>query len=71
MDNLSRCKGRRGEQELARLLSDELGSVVARNLMQFREGGHDLLGLDGWSIEVKRAAQPQLTEWWIQALAQA
>ena len=33
---------------------------VVRNLTQARDGGHDLLGLPGWSAEVKRAARPRI-----------
>ena len=65
-----RRKGKKGENELARLLSAELGVLVSRNLAQAREGGNDLL-LPGWSLEVKRAARPRLAEWWQQTLQQA
>ena len=57
--------------EIARLLREHLGADVARNLMQSREGGGDLLGLANWSVEVKRASRPRLTEWWLQACQQA
>lgn len=70
----SRNKGRRGEAELARLLSDELGLEVTRNLLQAREGGHDLDGIPGWCLEVKRRARVTEGEkraWWEQARAAA
>lgn len=70
----SRAKGVSGERELARLLRDELGVGVVRNLAQAREGGADLLGIDGWAIEVKRAktaAPATLRAWWAQAEVQA
>ena len=67
----SRRKGKRGELEVAALLRDLLGRGVVRNLTQARDGGHDLLGLPGWSPEVKRAAKPRIIEWWKQATDQA
>jgi Holliday junction resolvase len=75
MGAASRTKGRAGEQELARLLTEELGPV-GRNLLQTRAGGHDLEGpaLRGWALEVKRyhrATPALLTEWWQQAEQQA
>jgi Holliday junction resolvase len=75
MGGLSRRKGASGERELARLLAEELGPV-ARNLMQTREGGHDLdgPGLGRWALEVKRYARATpalLAEWWGQAEDQA
>lgn len=68
----SRNKGANGERELARLLSDELGMEVTRNLLQSREGGHDLDGVPGWCLEVKRrakAAEGDKRQWWEQARA--
>lgn len=54
----SRAKGATAERELIGLLRDWLGDEIAgkmkRNLEQSRKGGHDLDGLDGWAIEVKR-----------------
>lgn len=66
----SRNKGANGERELARLLSDELGLEVTRNLLQSREGGHDLDGVSGWCLEVKRrarVAEGDKRQWWEQA----
>ena len=74
MGALSRNKGAGAERELARLLADELGIEISRNLIQAREGGCDLIGIEGWAIEVKRAAkvtQGLLRAWWGQAEAQA
>ena len=62
MAAMQRRKGKAGELELARLLRELLGATVARNLAQTRQGGCDLLGLDGWAVEVKRAALPRLAE---------
>jgi hypothetical protein len=66
----SRRKGKCGELEVAALLRDLLGTAVVRNLTQARDGGHDLIGLPGWSAEVKRAAKPRVPEWWRQTVAQ-
>lgn len=67
----SRRKGKRGELEVAALLRDLLGTGVVRNLTQARDGGHDLLGLPGWSAEVKRASTPRVSLWWSQTVGQA
>jgi hypothetical protein len=64
-------KRKSGEREAARVLHKLLGETVTRNLNQVREGGHDLLGIDGWSIEVKRARVPHLCQWWVQAVSQS
>ena len=74
MGKPSRDKGASGERELARLLADELGTAVTRNLAQSRSGGHDLDGCGPFALEVKRAARatPALrTRWWAQAREQA
>jgi len=70
MSMMQKRKGRLGEQELARLLRDELGDQVTRNLQQSREGGADLEGTP-FVLEVKRAKTPKVLEWWRQACAQA
>lgn len=71
MGAMQRRKGKAGELELARLLREHLGADVARNLEQTRQGGADLLGIDGWAVEVKRAARARLSEWWLQTCTQA
>lgn len=70
MGMMQKRKGRLGEQELARLLRDDLGDAVTRNLQQSREGGADLDGTP-WMLEVKRAAKPRIEAWWTQACNQA
>lgn len=54
----SRAKGAAAERELIAELRDYLGETLTanmkRNLEQSRKGGHDIAGLDGWAIEVKR-----------------
>lgn len=47
---------------------------MKRNLEQTREGGHDITGVDGWAIEVKRykkATPALISGWWEQAVDQA
>ncbi len=71
MGSLSRNKGRAGEQECARLLRDNLGIDVTRNWAeQAAHGGCDLVGINGWAIEVKRAKSYD-NKWWLQTVEQA
>ncbi len=70
MSRFQRDKGARGERELARILSDKLGEEVVRNLMQTREGGHDLNGVP-FALEVKRQETLAIDTWWEQATRQA
>lgn len=74
----SRAKGKSGERELIgelkKLLPEEMTSELTRNLDQTRDGGHDILGLDGWALEVKRYAEvlpADLERFWKQACEQA
>lgn len=67
----SRNKGAAGEREVAKIIDDLLGITVQRNLDQWRAGGFDLTGLEGWAIEVKRAKKPLLSAWWKQTIEQA
>lgn len=74
----SRAKGKSGERELIgelkKLLPSEMTSELTRNLDQTRDGGHDILGLDGWALEVKRYAEvlpADLERFWKQACEQA
>lgn len=66
-----RSKGANGEREFAKLLSEKLGIKLERNLEQTRAGGHDLIGLPGIAIEVKRCEQLAINQWWRQAVEQA
>ena len=73
MAKAQRDKGNRGEREVARLIADELGYEVKRRCRQ-HEGDSDLVGVPGWSLEVKnhaRATRAQIAAWWQQACAQA
>jgi hypothetical protein len=74
----SRAKGKSGERELIgelkKLLPSEMTSELTRNLDQTRDGGHDILGLDGWALEVKRYAEvmpADLERFWSQTCEQA
>ena len=67
----SRRKGRSGEQEIVRILKDELGLEITRNWAeQAHHGGVDILGLPGYAVEVKRAKEYS-NRWFEQALSQA
>jgi Holliday junction resolvase len=70
MSRMSRSKGARGENELCRLLSAELGVTVARNIAQARNGGADCLELKGFAIECKRTERLARPTWWAQAVEQ-
>lgn len=67
----SRNKGHRAENEFLRLLGEELGQALSRNLSQTREGGADCIEVKGWAIEVKRHEQLSRPAWWRQAVEQA
>lgn len=66
-----RSKGANAEREFAQLLGERLGLKLERNLEQTRKGGHDLLGIPGLAIEVKRCEQLAINQWWRQAVRQA
>lgn len=74
----SRAKGAAGEREfikeLALELGDELVAPLKRNLEQTRAGGHDIVGLEGFAIEIKRYKQIKegdIVKFWEQAKEQA
>jgi len=67
----SRNKGANAERELADIIYYATGVKMLRNLDQTRSGGHDLDGIDGLSIEVKRQEKLCLPAWWRQTLQQA
>lgn len=70
MGAAQRNKGAAVERELAKLLRNELGTGITRNLLQTREGGHDLDGLP-FALEVKRQETPNINAWWKQAVTQS
>ena len=69
MSASQRRKGASGELEVARLLNDHWGTAVRRRLNQTRDAGHDLEGVRGFSIEVKRRKRLETLEGWIQQAA--
>ncbi|MCL4525200.1 MAG: hypothetical protein M1492_01650 [Gammaproteobacteria bacterium] len=69
MAKMQRDKGARGERELFGLLSEQLGTVVQRNLVQTRDSGADSLSIPGFTIEVKRQEIPFRQAWWNQVNA--
>jgi len=58
----ARNKGAAGERELAKLLTDELGFVVKRNLGQARDGADDIT-IQHFRLEVKRQERLQIDAW--------
>ena len=66
----SRMKGKRGELEVCTLINAWTGYEVHRNLDQTRSGGSDIMGVPGWSVEVKRQ-KSWVSDWWTQTAAQA
>jgi hypothetical protein len=64
-------KGKRGEREVLKLLSDELGIILTRNLEQTRNGGADCVLLKGFALEVKYCKKLSRPTWWRQACKQA
>lgn len=71
MSAMQRRKGAAAEREVLRLLGDELGQVLTRNLQQTREGGADCICVRGFAIEVKRQESLSRPAWWRQACEQA
>jgi Holliday junction resolvase len=59
---MARNKGARGENELAGILTDELGFEVKRKLGQARDGGDDIQ-IGKYRIEVKRREALRLDDW--------
>jgi Holliday junction resolvase len=68
---MQRRKGAAAEREVLRLLGEELGQTLMRNLEQTRGGGADCLCMRGFAIEVKRHERLSRPAWWRQACAQA
>jgi hypothetical protein len=73
MSMMQRSKGKRGESELAGLIRDLTGWDAQRRVRQ-HDGDSDVVGVPGWSIEVKRhksAGRGQIAAWWRQTEEQA
>lgn len=74
MGAMSRRKGAAFEREVAIKIRDNLGYDCKRNLEQYQQGGDDLSGVPGWSIECKRYATcvpSDIKTFWLQCEAQA
>jgi hypothetical protein len=77
----ARDKGQRGERAVIALLQPVVTGVyqganlpppiLARNSMQSRFGGHDIVGLDWISLEIKNCETLCLPAWWEQTKEQA
>jgi len=71
MGIMQRRKGATAEREALRLLGDELGVALQRNIEQTRCGGADCLKVKGFAIEIKRQERLSRPAWWKQACEQA
>lgn len=69
--SLSRRKGAAAEREALKLLGEELGVALVRNIQQTRDGGADCICIPGFAIEVKRHERLSRPTWWRQACEQA
>ena len=70
----SRSKGARNERAVVQYISDMCGIDAERNHSQVAKGGHDLLGVPFYAIEVKayaRYTDADRIKWWEQAVRQA
>lgn len=73
MGAMSRAKGATAEREVAAIIRDISGFEVRRRVRQ-HDGDSDLVGVPGWSIEVKRhkvAKRHDVAAWWAQTVRQA
>lgn len=70
MSAMQRTKGQKGEREAAGLIEELTGWKVRRRVRQ-HDGDSDLVGVPGWSVEVKRAKEAHIAAWWRQAVQQA
>lgn len=73
MSAMQRTKGQAGEREVCKIIADLTGHEVKRRVRN-HAGDSDVLGVPGWSIEVKRYARatPGMIEsWWAQTVVQA
>lgn len=70
---MQRTKGQQGEREVAGVIRDLTGWDVQRRVRN-HAGDSDLVGVPGWSVEVKRhkaAGRAEIAGWWRQTCAQA
>lgn len=73
MGRMQRTKGQVGEREAAALIQDHTGWRVQRRVRN-AAGDSDLVGIPGWSVEIKRyarATRSEIAGWWTQCVNQA
>ena len=73
MGRMQRTKGQAGEREAAAQIRDHTGWDVSRRVRN-AAGDSDLVGVPGWSVEIKRyatAARSDIAAWWMQCVSQA
>lgn len=73
MGKMQRRKGQVGEREATSLIAEHTGWEVRRRVRN-AAGDSDLLGVPGWSVEIKRYANAnasQIAAWWQQCVDQA
>jgi len=70
MGRMQRDKGARAENQLASMLSGDLGLTIKRTLGQARDGGADIL-LGPFAVQCKHAAKASIKAWWQQTCADA
>jgi len=73
MGKMQRTKGQVGEREAAALISQHTGWQVRRRVRN-AHGDSDLVGVPGWSLEIKRYARGTRSDvqgWWRQCLEQS
>lgn len=76
MSKMARTKGQNGEREIVKILQPIVEKYypeeeVGRNLEQTRSGGHDIAGVPGFAVEVKRHENLNVKAWWKQTIEQA
>ena len=82
--NFAGLKGKRAEREMVKILQPVVARawatvggmpatcpVLSRNLVQSRQGGYDLVGLDWLALEVKHHETLKVKDWWSQTLRQS
>jgi len=71
----SRAKGAAFERQVAKLIKEDFGVSVARDLRQYQKKGHgDLIGWPGTLIECKArvdARRAAIRDWWAETVAEA
>lgn len=73
MGLMQRTKGAQGEREICAIIRDSTGWDVQRRVRN-HAGDSDLVGIPGWSVEVKRhasAGRAEIAGWWRQTCSQA